>query len=121
MNQSTTIIPSFNSRPYIRIMPYSPTACDAPSAREEPTANGNENAGAQPSLRPVSPLLSSSPRMLAAMPIRNNSIELSGFSESPCMESFKLFRQCSNNSSDTKTFSCSAAVANYMKCALNKC
>mmetsp|Transcript_15758 Transcript_15758/g.33305 ORF Transcript_15758/g.33305 Transcript_15758/m.33305 type:complete len:99 (+) Transcript_15758:232-528(+) len=43
------------------------------------------------------------------------------FRETPCMESFELFKRCSTNSSDTVTFSCGAAVASYMKCALNQC
>ena len=38
-----------------------------------------------------------------------------------CSETYKLFRQCSTNSSDTKTISCSHSIANYLRCAMNKC
>ena len=38
-----------------------------------------------------------------------------------CSETYKLFRQCSTNSSDTKTISCSHSIAKYLNCAMNKC
>ena len=38
-----------------------------------------------------------------------------------CSETYKLFRQCSTNSSDTKTISCSHSIAKYLRCAMNKC
>jgi len=39
----------------------------------------------------------SSVRMLSAMPGKHNSRSGLGFSETPCMESFKLFKPCSTN------------------------
>lgn len=42
-------------------------------------------------------------------------------SETECSETYKLFRQCSTNSSDTKTISCQISIEKYLKCAINKC
>ncbi|KAL7525136.1 hypothetical protein ACHAWF_001228 [Thalassiosira exigua] len=38
-----------------------------------------------------------------------------------CVESYGLFRQCNSGSKDLSAVSCGAAVASYMKCALDHC
>eukprot|EP00571_Detonula_confervacea_P015436 CAMPEP_0172306152 /NCGR_PEP_ID=MMETSP1058-20130122/7282_1 /TAXON_ID=83371 /ORGANISM="Detonula confervacea, Strain CCMP 353" /LENGTH=99 /DNA_ID=CAMNT_0013017947 /DNA_START=56 /DNA_END=355 /DNA_ORIENTATION=+ len=40
------------------------------------------------------------------------------FRQSSCQESYKLFKKCSM-SRETEGFSCSDAVARYMRCAMN--
>mmetsp|Transcript_7747 Transcript_7747/g.12439 ORF Transcript_7747/g.12439 Transcript_7747/m.12439 type:complete len:107 (-) Transcript_7747:279-599(-) len=40
--------------------------------------------------------------------------------QSSCQESYRLFKLCSRQG-ETEGFSCSDAVASYMRCALNGC
>mmetsp|Transcript_6956 Transcript_6956/g.12388 ORF Transcript_6956/g.12388 Transcript_6956/m.12388 type:complete len:88 (-) Transcript_6956:306-569(-) len=40
--------------------------------------------------------------------------------QSACQESYRLFKKCST-ARETEGFSCSKAVASYMRCAMNGC
>eukprot|EP00579_Thalassiosira_antarctica_P010878 CAMPEP_0201912688 /NCGR_PEP_ID=MMETSP0903-20130614/3285_1 /ASSEMBLY_ACC=CAM_ASM_000552 /TAXON_ID=420261 /ORGANISM="Thalassiosira antarctica, Strain CCMP982" /LENGTH=107 /DNA_ID=CAMNT_0048447695 /DNA_START=52 /DNA_END=375 /DNA_ORIENTATION=- len=51
---------------------------------------------------------------------RNGSQFAAAVGQASCQESYKLFKKCSRQG-ETEGFSCSDAVATYMRCALNGC